>query len=103
MNFINIVKKILSLDLEVPRQKSLKTLQDLEIFDTIWVKDGDTIRKGWVFDLTKKHVIATVFDDNGNSFDYRFNISRPFTTDFIEHNNTKLLLNDPGNDSVLSV
>ena len=73
----------------------IKTLQDLEIFDTVWVKDLDgNIQKGWVFDLTKKHIIVTIPMD-GQFQDYRFRTIRPLTNTEIKQNDIVLYLNDP--------
>lgn len=96
MKILDILKKILSPNTDSRLLSKLKTVQDLEIFDTVWLKSSDgVINKGWIFDLTKKHIIVVIYDKNGNSTDYRFNITRPLDQTQLIQNNNVLLFNEP--------
>lgn len=96
MKILNKIIKWLSPGLEVPIIPPSKTLQDLEIFDTIWIQNSDgEILKGWIFDLNKKHIIVTVYDSDGNNQDYRFSLTRPLTQTQLKQNNLTLFLEEP--------
>lgn len=96
MKILNKIIKWLSPGLEVPITPPSKTLQDLEIFDTIWIKDSSgNILKGWIFDLTKKHVIVSAYDDAGNGYEYHFVLTRPLTQTQLKQNNITLFLEKP--------
>ena len=74
----------------------LKTLSELDYLDYVWIKDraGDILR-GWVVDVNKKHIIATVPIGEGQFLDYRFNITRPLSQTELTQNNSTLYLNNP--------
>ena len=71
----------------------MKTIQDLEVFDTVWVKEKDILYEGWIFDINKKHIIVTVPKDNYK--DYRFVITRPLSQTELNQNGHTLLFNKP--------
>lgn len=87
---LNWIKKLLSIDIQIENPVSKKTLTDIEIFDTVWIKDGDVIYKGWIFDKTKKRFIIVA-----GTNEYIFHYSRPFDRTEIEYNNKILYFNDP--------
>lgn len=72
-------KKLLNLFRYKEQEKStpLKTLRDVDFFDTVWVKDkSGIIYEGWIYDKSKKHLIVTVVTEEGQYKDYRFIISK---------------------------
>lgn len=80
----------------VPKvEKPKKTLAELDFIDTVWVKDKDNLYEGWVFDITKKHIIIVVSLSNGDSLEYRFNKTRPLTQTELVQNDKILFLNEP--------
>lgn len=66
-----------------------KTIRQLDLLDDVWVKDGDILYKGWVFDISRRHI--TVF--YGENKDYMFRINKQ--EDKIEQNNKILYCNKP--------
>lgn len=96
MKILNKIIKWLSPGLEVSKIPPSKTLQDLEIFDTIWIENSEgELLKGWIFDINKKHVIVSAYDKDGNNHDYRFVLTRPLTQTQLKQNNTTLFLEEP--------
>lgn len=76
-------------------EKPKKTLAELDFIDTVWIKDNDKLYEGWVFDITKKHVIVVVSLSDGDSLEYRFNKTRPLTQVKLVQNDKILFLNKP--------
>lgn len=96
MKILNKIIKWLSPGLEVSKIPSSKTLQDLEIFDTIWIENSEgELLKGWIFDINKKHIIVSAYDKDGNNQDYRFSLTRPLTQTQLKQNNLTLFLEEP--------
>lgn len=55
----------------------LKTLRDVDIFDTVWIKDkSGIVYEGWIYDKTNKHIVITVVTEEGVYKDYRFIINK---------------------------
>ncbi len=65
-----------------------KTIRQLDLLDDVWVKDGDILYKGWVFDKTRRH-ITVCYDD----FDYKFRITGQEYV--VEQENKTLYCNKP--------
>ena len=87
---MKIFKKLFSI-FNPPSQitpPSKKTIRDLDYIDTVWVKDGDIIYEGMVWDKSRKHI--TVLYDNK---DYMFRISKQLDT--IEQDGKILYCNEP--------
>lgn len=66
------------------------TLETVDVFDTVWVKDDDEIRQGWIYEKTKKRFLIVVDED-----EYIFHYNRPFNRTEIKYNNKILYLNEP--------
>ena len=75
---------------------SLKTVKDLEVFDSIWIKEDGEIYSGWIFDISRRHITVVY---NLAQKDYMFQIPRPLTVDKIEQDNKILYCNNPENDN----
>ena len=75
---------------EIEQPKELVTISNVEVFDTVWVKDEDIIHKGWIFDKTKKS-FTIVAGEN----EYIFHYKRPYDQTEIVSNNKILYLNNP--------
>lgn len=83
---INVPKKVMK----------PKILGELDYLDDVWIKDNaGNLFKGWVFDINKKHIIATVPSEDGSFLDFRFSITRPLTQTELNQNNKTLYLNKP--------
>lgn len=65
-----------------------KTIRDLDYIDTVWVKDGDIIYEGMVWDKSRKHITVAY-----NNKDYMFRISKQL--DIIEQDGKILYCNEP--------
>lgn len=68
---------------------SKKTIRQLEELDDVWVKDGDSLYKGMVWEVSRRH-ITVIYGDN---LDYKFRISKQ--TDVIEQDDKILYCNKP--------
>lgn len=66
-----------------------KTIRDLDYIDTVWIKDGDTIYKGMVWDISRRHITVLYGEDK----DYMFRINKQ--EDKIEQDNKILYCNKP--------
>lgn len=67
---------------------SFKTIRSLDILDTVWVKDGDILYEGWVFDISRRHITVCYGD-----VDYKFRINKQ--EDTIEQDGKILYCNNP--------
>ena len=74
------------------KSRPLKTLRDLDFFDTVWIIDKRGIPyEGWIYDKTKKHIIATVIDETGYHQDFRFIINyNDLNKSYLEQNHIKI-------------
>ena len=95
MSIIDKIKEWFSIPEYKRYEKPLKTLKDLDFFDDVWIKDGSSILKGWIFDLNKKHIIITIPTDEGEFLDYRFTITKPLNQTELNQYNKTLYFNDP--------
>ena len=77
---------------EAEPEKKEKTLKDLDILDTVWVKEDDTIFEGWVFDITRRCIIIVYGNDLR---DFRFRMEKPLNRTEIEQSNKILYCNNP--------
>lgn len=68
---------------------SHKTVRNLDYLDDVWVKDGDVLYKGWIWDISRRHVTVCYGD-----LDYKFRISKQ--DDIIEQDDKILYCNEPG-------
>lgn len=69
-----------------------KTLRDLDFFDSVWLIDKTGVTyEGWIYEKTKKHIVATAVDENGYYKDFRF-ITTPndIKKSFLEQNHVKI-------------
>lgn len=67
---------------------SKKTLRNLDLLDDVWIKDGDILYKGWVFDISRRHITVCYGD-----VDYKFRINKQDYT--IEQDGKILYCNKP--------
>lgn len=71
-----------------------KTLRDVDIFDSVLIKDkSGIVYEGWVYDKTKKHIIVTVLKEDGQYYDYIFLLNKSGSKTEIEQNHNVLILN----------
>ena len=75
---------------------SFKTIKDLDVFDSVWIKEGEEIYSGWIFDVSRRHI--TVVYDLAQK-DYTFRIPKPLTLTEIEQDNKILYCNKPNDDN----
>ena len=72
----------------------LRTLRDVDIFDTVWIQDKNgIIYEGWIFDKTRKHIIVTASSDAGELKDYRFLLNVPLSSTEISQEQRTLYFN----------
>lgn len=74
------------------QEKPLKIVKDLDVFDDVWIKEGNDIYYGWVYEITRRHV--TVVYDNAKR-DYKFYIEKQSKQTQIEQDNKTLYCNKP--------
>lgn len=69
-----------------------KTLRDVDFFDTVWIVDRDGVSyEGWIYDKSKKHIVATAVDPAGVYRDFRFVITHnDLQKLYIEQNHIKI-------------
>ena len=71
--------------------KPEKTFKDLQVFDTVWIKENGIIYNGWVFEISRR-CITVVY---GNDLkDYKFQIPRPLSLVEITQDNKTLYCNE---------
>lgn len=58
---------------ETDQKQKLKTLKDLDILDSVWIKEEDVIFEGWIFDITRRSIIVVYGKDLR---DFRFRIDK---------------------------
>lgn len=95
---VNMLKKIRNWFLPeiIKSSVPLKTLRDADFFDTIWVKDkNENIYEGWIYDKSRKHIIVTVTNENGELIDYRFIKNGSLSTTELKQDNRILYFNNP--------
>lgn len=85
------LKKIFNSEISL-NQNELKsiTLNEIDVFDTVWVEDNGIIQEGWIYDKTKRRLVIVV-----GSNEYIVHYNRPLTQTKIEFNNKILHLNKP--------
>ena len=69
-----------------------KTIKDLDLLDSVWVKDDDIIYSGWIFDITRRSIIVCYGNDLR---DYRFRTNKLGNEELIEQDNKTLYCNNP--------
>lgn len=80
-----------------------KTLKELDSFDTVWVLDVDgSLLEGWVYDITRKHILVVIPIGLGKFIDVRFSIKKPLSQTELTENNKTLFLNKPCVSEMLS-
>lgn len=72
-----------------------RTLKDLTIGDTVWVKDNGEIFEGWIYDITRRCIVV-VYD---SLKDYRFRIIKPLTLTEIVQGDKTLYCNEPTDET----
>lgn len=81
---------------EPKKSTPLKTLRDVDFFDTIWLQDKNgAIYEGWVYDKSRKHLIVTVLKETGELIDYRFLKHGSLSATQLEQEHRILYFNDP--------
>lgn len=83
-------KNLFNSKTEIEVVKKLITIAEIDVLDTVWIKDGDSIIEGWVFNKTKKSIVIVTGDN-----EYIFHYKRPFTQTEIEFNKNVLYFNKP--------
>lgn len=79
---------------EPVKSTPLKTVRDVDFFDTVWVLDKSGITyEGWIYDKTNKHIVVTVLKEDGQYYDYIFYISKFRNKTELEQNHNILFLN----------
>ena len=69
-----------------------KRIKDLDFFDDVWIKDNNDIYEGWVFDITRRHVIVVY--DNAKK-DFKFRIEKQTKQTEIKQDDKILYCNKP--------
>ena len=71
---MNILNKIISIFNPPPNitPPSKKTIRQLDLLSDVWVKDGDIVYKGMVWDITRRHITVIYGEDSS----YKFRISK---------------------------
>ena len=77
---------------EIEIKKKVKTLKDLDFFDSVWIKEDGEIFEGWIFDITRRCVIVSYGKDLR---DFRFRIEKPYDRTEIEQSGKILYCNKP--------
>lgn len=83
-------KDLFSTELPPMKESIPVTLETVEVFDTVWVKDNNEIHQGWIFEKTKKRFLIVAGEN-----EYVFHYNRPFDRTEIEFNNKVLYFNEP--------
>ena len=73
-------------------EKPKKTIKDLDILDSVWIKEEGIFFEGWVFDITRRCIIVVY---GHNLEDFRFRMEKPFDRTEIEQNGKILYCNEP--------
>lgn len=92
MSIFSFLKDLIT---EIEVSKSLKTVKDLDLLDDVWIKEDNVIYKGWIFDISRRHI--TVIYDNAQR-DYKFQLLKPLNRLTIEQDNKILYCNEPKNN-----
>lgn len=99
MKLLDKIKNLFHKQELIPKQ--LKTISDLDIADSVWIKDSHNIlHEGWVYDINKKRIIVITSDKN-DILEFRFTITRPLSQIQLTQNNKTLYLNEPCNQEIL--
>lgn len=72
--------------------KKKRTIKDLNIFDSVWIKDEDIIFEGWVFDITRRCIIVVY---GRKLVDFRFRMEKPLDRIEIQQDGKILYCNEP--------
>ena len=91
MWWTKFIQKLFLISETEPKKKE-KTLKDLDILDTVWVKEDDTIFEGWIFDITRRCIIVVY---GKNLRDFRFRVEKPLNRTEIEQSDKILYCNNP--------
>ena len=78
------------------QEKPLKIVKDLDVYDDVWIKEGNDVYYGWIYEITRRHV--TVVYDNAKR-DYKFYIEKQSKQSQIEQDNKILYCNKPKDDN----
>jgi len=89
---INLFKKQPS---KPPKTRIKKTTKDLSLLDDVWVLEEDSIKKGWVWDISRR-TITVIYGESLE--DYKFQIQKPLTATCLKQDNKILFYEDPRND-----
>lgn len=86
-----LLEKFFLIPTDEPKSER-KTIKDLDLLDSIWVKDDDIIYSGWIFDITRRSIIVCYGNDLR---DYRFRITNLGNNTEITQDNKILYCNKP--------
>ncbi len=76
----------------IEKSTPLKTVRDVDFFDTVWIVDKSEIcYEGWIYEKTKKHIIVTVYFGQDAIKDFMFIINREdLSKSCLEENHVKV-------------
>lgn len=77
---------------EQNQKKILKTIKDLSILDSVWIKEEDVIFEGWIFDITRRCLIVVYGKDLK---DFRFRMEKPLNRTELQQDGRILYCNEP--------
>lgn len=86
MKWIKELFKTSKQETEVP----IKTLETIDLCDDVLIEENGEIRKGWIWEITKRTILVLTHDKEIVSIRYQ----RPLTQSIIKDNNLILYLND---------
>lgn len=91
MSIKQLLYKILMISDSIKESK-IKTIKDLSILDTVWIKDEGIMYEGWIFDITRRCIIVVYGPDLR---DFRFRVDKNFDKEVITQNDKSMFCNDP--------
>lgn len=71
--------------------ETIKTLENLETIDDVWVEKNGEIKRGWVWEITKKTIIIAFYD---SSEIIKIHYQRPLNKSIIKDGDLTLYLNN---------
>ncbi len=90
-NFFNWFKNLFNKE-ETINQIQPKTINTIEIYDDVWVKEDDILYKGWISNKSNSIIEVVVEKYDGTLKEETFHIKRPLTTSILEDDNKILIL-----------
>lgn len=87
------------LDYNINSQNKTKKLKELDILDSVWIKEDETIYSGWVMEKTRRSIVVCYGEDLR---DFRFRLEKSEDGITIHQNNKTLYCNEPSENSFRS-